>query len=206
MRRPLIKYEEGRLRERLDELSGPRRTMFAAACAERLLPLLAAHDRTAAAWFRDTLDSVWRASSEPPGDAGLLQTLAAEALERIPDEDAARPISFAVAENAATATVYAVRTALSGDPQDAVWAARQAYDALDVVVVESRDIDINAVDAELEVLADELVQDELLRQQRDLETLGSESASDVKIAAALRARAREEGEYLRADVTRRRGV
>lgn len=77
----------------------------------------------------------------------------------------------AAAEDAASALAYAIRCRQSGDAQEAAWAARCAYEALDHFVIDQESIDTNVSGGEGRVLAHPLVQLELARQRRDLEEL-----------------------------------
>ncbi|MCC6334914.1 MAG: hypothetical protein IT380_13135 [Myxococcales bacterium] len=88
------------------------------------------------------------------------------------------------AQNAGMAAIYALRTKLLGDPQEAAWAARVAYEALDNFVINSEDIDRNVRGAELRVLAHPLVQAELARQLSDIQDLKMHASEPVPTAVA----------------------
>jgi Protein of unknown function (DUF416) len=98
---------------------------------------------------------------------------------------------FNNAQNAGMATAYALGTRIRGDAQQAAWAARTAYDALDNFVINSENIDTHKPGAETRVLAHPLVQAELARQDRDLSDLHDHGGS-THVIANIRDRARAE--------------
>jgi hypothetical protein len=67
--------------------------------------------------------------------------------------------------------LYAYRCRQNEEAQEAAWAARHAYEAIDNWVINREDIDISERGAEQRVLSHPLVQAELARQRRDLEEL-----------------------------------
>src|SRR5262245_49626325 len=77
----------------------------------------------------------------------------------------------AAAEDATAALAYALRCRKTGKAQEAAWAARRAYDALDDYVINREGIDTNAPDGDIRVLAHPLIQAEFERQNRDFEEL-----------------------------------
>ncbi len=131
----LIEYDEAALAARVARLPGAERTLLAAACAERLMPLYewiaAASGGAAAASVRSALDLAWSASTsrEQAEQAQL------EVEELVPDEDDEdAPVDVALVQNTIAAVAYALRTMGSHDAQDVVWAARQLYEAADYIV------------------------------------------------------------------------
>lgn len=76
------------------------------------------------------------------------------------------------ADDAAGAVAYALRCRLTGLSQEAVWAARRAYDAADTVAsARYDDAGMNAPGIEDSIAADDLIQQELGRQEDDLRSL-----------------------------------
>ncbi|HZF51180.1 MAG TPA: hypothetical protein VE093_21120 [Polyangiaceae bacterium] len=91
------------------------------------------------------------------------------------------------------AVIYALRAKLTGEAQEAAWAARVAYEALDNFVINKDRIDTNKPGEELRVLLHSLVQAELNRQERDVRELLAASDRDVAMTVnQLRDRARAE--------------
>jgi hypothetical protein len=88
---------------------------------------------------------------------------------------------------------YALRCRQNGQSQEAAWAARRAYEALDHFVINREKIDVNKPGAEARVLGHAAVQTELARQRRDLdELLGGDAKAVQQAAARLRDRAQKE--------------
>jgi uncharacterized protein YjaG (DUF416 family) len=191
-----LRFEEAQLLSKIEHLSRHDRTAFAGACAERMLRAYSKFsDRTGwgnPAKLREILTRLWSdlagdAMSETEADAQIHETV-----ELIPGEND-RPLVLeqAAAEDAVSAVAYALRSRQSGLSQEAVWAARRAYEALDHFVINHEHIDTNSAGAEARVLAHPLIQAELLRQQRDLEEL----LRGTITLQQLRERSKEEAAY-----------
>jgi len=120
-------YDETVLKERVAQLPGSDRTLLAAACAERLMPLYAWIASADAAKVRSALDLVWSGSV-----SAERQQEVEELVPHEDDEDA--PVEVALVQNAIAAVAYALRAVGSHDAQDVVWAARQLYEAADYIV------------------------------------------------------------------------
>jgi len=134
-----LQYDEGNLMKILSELSPRSRMIFACACAERLMPTLD--------WFwnkvgtsqfgvvRNALDEGWAGTQSQESSTDKLASTVEQIETLAPnDDDEALFPGLAVAQNAVASVAYALRTWLQNDPQQAVWAARQLYDAADVIV------------------------------------------------------------------------
>lgn len=69
----------------------------------------------------------------------------------VPDEDEGPWfLEVAYAQNAAACAAYAIRTWLTGDPQDAVWASRQVYEAADLAASTlATDLAVRGIDDDL---------------------------------------------------------
>jgi len=130
----MLKYDEMLLMLRLEPLDRTAKTAFAAACAQRLVPL---SDRYALQVGDSRLErlgvivsAAWEAASGRDVEASRLSE---EAELMVPDEDdEGWTAGRAYAGNAAAAAAYALRTWLTNDPQEAAWAARQLFDAADL--------------------------------------------------------------------------
>lgn len=189
-----MRYDEDSLVARLAALHGCGPAAFAAACAERLTHIYhRAHALTGRgdpAGLDAALSALWM-DLESRADVDLAGHLAtAESL--VPDdEEDDRVDEYTFAAHAAAAVAYAIRSRLSSHPREAAWAARQVYEALDFRIVTRDDIDLNAPGAEDRIAEDPLIQAELARQARDLETLAA-SGPDLGGAtlAAIRGSAR----------------
>jgi hypothetical protein len=95
-------------------------------------------DRTGIGEFdavRSALDVGWSAAGpdRAPADKVERYRVEIEALVPSEDDDQFSP-GAAVAQNAIACVAYVLRTWETEDPQDAVWAARQLYEAADFIV------------------------------------------------------------------------
>lgn len=203
----IFRFDERQLVLTLERLSPRLRVIFAAACAERLLPAYEAFSsltgRGDAGALTHLLAWLWEsiASGQKPGSEADAKIDACMRL--IPQEDEGPWVEEqASAEDAGAAVAYALRCQKNGESQEAAWAARRAYEALDHYVISREDIDLSLPGAEARVLAHSLVQAELTRQYRDLADLldlGDEDVGDV--AARLRDQAKREGSIFFRDVS-----
>lgn len=169
-------FDEGELSKELQGISADLRVAFAAACAARLM---VAYTRFSSRTRKGDplvlsaiLGRLWLdLGGTRMSDAELEEHI--ETCETlIPDEDGKDwVIEQAAAEDAVSALAYALRCRRNGQPREATWAARCAYEALDDFVINQEDIDTNAPGAEHRVLSNPLVQAELGRQARDLHEL-----------------------------------
>lgn len=198
-------FDEAKLISELGALPPPLRVAFAAACAERQMPAYREFERRCGRSGANALDlalqDVW-AHPEPPQDIAAFEEQIEALVSLVPQEDSIdgrwgqdainmAPIGRWNAQNAGMTALYALRTRLGAEPQEAAWAARVAYEALDNFVINSEDIDMNMPGAELRVLAHPLVQAELARQLRDIEDLKLHGSERVQTALArVRSRAR----------------
>jgi uncharacterized protein YjaG (DUF416 family) len=187
-------FDEADLIRKLEPLRPEQRAAFAAACAQRLRGAYADFcARTGRGDFR-ALDAILlRLWGDVTSAARMSDGEVADQIEAcmalIPQEDD-RPWASEqpAAEGAGAALAYALRCRLTGNPQEAAWAARSVYDAVDNFVIANPAIDISAPGAEARVLASPLVQAELARQIRDINELSSRDAS----ISAVRERAMAE--------------
>lgn len=197
---PALRYDEARLIKALAEISSVARAVFAAACAERMLPVYRwFHGRTGRGEpvaLERALADLWVALESGCQSPESLHQHQIAVEELVPNEDDSWVDECAYAENAAAAVAYAIRAWLTGSPQEAAWAARQAYDALDYRITNRDNVDLNASGVREQIEADPLIQEELARQRRDLEVLGrtpGSSGAFEEAATQLRERARIDG-------------
>ncbi len=158
-------YDESDLVGRLSQLDRQAKTAFAAACAERLLPMFERYARLAGEpelgpCLAQIVSSAWEAAAgSAPTDMADLQ---ANAEAMVPSDEDGWTREMGYGQNAAAAAAYAIRTWLTDDPQEAAWAARQGYELADYSVLQGDpDLDLNAADAESRVHASDLVQQAL---------------------------------------------
>jgi uncharacterized protein YjaG (DUF416 family) len=187
-----IRYDEREIIRKLDRLDPRAKVAFAAACAERQIPGYMAFSQQTGRGdpyaLIDILEHVWRDGRGDPmsADADQIELLRCMAL--IPRDDEGPWINEqAYAEDAASAVAYALRARNTGMSQEAAYAARVAYEALDHHVINRLGIEDDGHVSEHPV-----VQAELARQHRDLDELLGADAALAQTVVRLRARARTE--------------
>lgn len=194
----ILRFNEGLLKTELDRIAVTLRAVFAAAVAERLLPAYVSfsHKR---GWgnpqlLTDILERLWRDIDGIKMDPEELQRNIDLSMELIPQEDDIGWIPDpACAEDAAAAIVFALTCRQNGDSQEAAWAARRAYDALDHFITTQEDIDPSTSGAEERIISNPLIQAEFMRQQRDLRELVAANRQDQStLIQKIRQRAKAE--------------
>jgi uncharacterized protein YjaG (DUF416 family) len=202
--------DQMRLKQELQQLPESSRLLFALACAQRLYPAYVQFSKKTGsgdpAKLSTILERLWRDAGGEAISPGQLQADIDACMGLIPDEDD-QPwvIEQATAEDAATALAYALRYRQSGDLQEAAWASKRVFDALDHFIT-NQDWDDSGtakvgllshaqVKAQLEAVgAHPLVQAEQRRQARDLEELRAGNPS--VLAARMKSQAEEEAGLL----------
>lgn len=185
----MLTYDEEKLLRELSGMSTSRRTAYAAAAAQRLFPALAGASEAVANGdaviaLRKALERTWEhALGKRMTDAEI--EMAHGVCESLlpPEHEGVWTFARAYAEDAVAAIQYAVRTAERGDPQEAAWAARCAYESADYYVVNEV-----GIEDETQILAHPHVQHELARQVRDIEQLAT-LADEASAIALVRDRA-----------------
>jgi uncharacterized protein YjaG (DUF416 family) len=191
------KFDESKLVSELERLPAPLRVAFAAACAERQMigyRLFCAQTRQGdPEALQHALDDVWE-NPDPKRGVTTLEDQVEAIMNLIPREDGfagSWTQQATNAQNAGMSVIYALRTRISGETQEAAWSARVAYEALDNFVINQKRIDMNEPGAEHQILCHSLVQAELARQRRDLdELLATERVQPREVITRLRTRAR----------------
>lgn len=189
----MVSYDESAIRARLARLDRASRTAYASACAERLWPLFERYAGATGegdpAVLRGVLDEVWLvAQGVNAGDLSQAQEVA-EAM--VPVDEGEWVLEMGYGQNAAAAVAYAVRTWLTEDPQEGVWAARQVYEAADYAAQRSLPaLDLNAAGAEEELFQSRIVQAAVTGLAEDLDAVEAPAGDEW---VGLRDRARREG-------------
>lgn len=156
----MLTYDEPEIVARLARLSRTQKAAFAAACAERLVPLFlryaASKESVDGDVIRSVVDGVWRAIGGASADLEPLQALAEDL---VPEEDEEWSAEAGYAQNAAASAAYSVRAWLTDDPEEAGWAARQVYEAADYAAQQAIDTSgLESATREQALLAHEVVQ------------------------------------------------
>jgi uncharacterized protein YjaG (DUF416 family) len=184
----------------LSQLPVAFRVIFATSCAERLMPAyrlfhteIGGGDPVA---MSRALEDLWANPVLPEVHEEVYEQQLEKIMGLIPQDDeigASWSEQAIYAQDSGTSLAYALRARLTGEPQEAAWAARVAYAALDNFVIIREDIDTNKPGGEQRLISHPIVQAELRRQQRDLDELLNSSGQDVQeIALRFRDRARAE--------------
>lgn len=194
----MLRYDEQSLVEALTRLPVTSRVMFAASCAERLMPLYRryqdASDEPNPDQLGAALEAAWGAAlGAIPTDRLSAWQIVAEGL--VPDEDDESWVDeYAYGQNGAAAVAYALRTALTGEPQEAAWAARQVYEAADFAAQQQLPgLDQNQPGAEDELLSTPVAQEALARLRDDMLALELGDLPIDRVLALARERARQGG-------------
>jgi len=135
------------------------------------------------------LTRIWKHLLGDEMDPGQIDEELVRCMQLVPREDDRSWIDEqAGAEDAASAALYALRSLRDGDPQEAAWAARRAHEFANFHV--SRQLGIKIRE---QVLAHPVVQTELARQSRDVESLSAQGQDPFGLVAKLREQARADG-------------
>jgi len=181
-----LSFNEAELVGRIEQLPRGLRAAFGAACAQRLRTAYAAYCARTGRGDLRAIDAIllrlWSdLTASTMSDAEVAEQIEA-CMELIPREDDGPWVTEqAAAEDAASALAYSLRCRLSGHAQEAGWAARCVYDAIDHYVINHEGIDTNVAGAEARILASPLVQAEFARQSRDIDELLGRDVSIMEL-------------------------
>lgn len=182
--------------EALAKLQAHQQLAFAAACCERLLPSYATFQREAS-WgdlgpLRRALDAVWDAcAGSPPAPSGV-RALTADCEACAPDSDDFTFLHTAAAQDAVFAICALLDFLLDGEVAHLATPPRFATDTVDLIVQENEDIDPADPRLEQRTLEHALMQQELVRQRRDLAEAAQLARGDAAALGTFRARAQSE--------------
>ncbi|CAD85170.1 DUF416 family protein [Nitrosomonas europaea] len=169
-----IEFSESKLKEILDQLPIEAQSAFAASCAQRIFTCYVEYARVAKSKkvdldaYSEAISYVWNAVIAGNHDAIILNGLLERCMAVLPSEEDAWESGTPYAEDAAAAIIYSLRSLASGCPQEAIWAAKRVYEAVDNFVVNTYNVNTNATDGEKFILDHPIVSNELSRQLRDL--------------------------------------
>lgn len=194
-----LRYEEPILLHRLGDMDRWQRAVFAATCAEYLLPLYQRFRRETGYGNPDlvarALDLLWRVLSGEKGFETDFWSLAQESVDIVPDaREPVRTMWSGYEQHAIFAEAYALRAYASGSVQESVWAARQVVDAADmyatITTFPGTSLPRNA---RQKIDAHPVVQRSLRWLYRDLDEIEQGATGDKALAERLRSRAAAEG-------------
>ncbi|XYH97778.1 DUF416 family protein [Sorangium sp. So ce1128] len=182
--------------ELMSNLARHQQLAFGAACCERMLPNYQTFTREVS-WgdvvpLREALDTVWVAcDSERVADAQSRDMLS-KCEECAPSSEGFTSIYTSSAQDAVFAICSLLDFLLDGDVARVVSAARFSIDSVDLVVQEREAMDPRDPLREHKILTHPLMQQELLRQQRDLEEARHIAQGNRAALLAFRTRAQRE--------------
>jgi len=184
-----MRYDESAIVDRLRAVDRGAKTLFAATCAQLLMPLFA---RYADVIGRPELVSrletailiAWDAETFADVD---MAAAAADAVSMIPTDEDEWVFESGYGQNAAAAVAYAIEAWQSDDPQKAAWAARQVYEVADYVTLQRcPELNLNAPGSEVLVSNSKLIQNALTWIERTLkEVEASGKRDDLRTSAEL---------------------
>jgi len=193
----MLRDDEEELWRQLERLPNRLRVAFAAACAERQIPNYFRFSKAAGHGNLNiligALNCLWDELQGKPAPETQLQQQLDSCMSLLPDpeQDSLGGLAY-YAEDAVSSAAYAIRTRLRSDIQQAVWAARRAYNALDEFVGAKTHNVRSDQEREERIRLHSLVQAELRRQQADLVQLRKIAAGSIterEGVAELRCRA-----------------
>jgi uncharacterized protein YjaG (DUF416 family) len=194
----ILRLDEKSLKTELNRIAVPLRVVFAAAVAERLLPAYVTFSHKTGRGnphlLTEILERLWRDIDGIKMGPEELQQNIDLSMELIPQDDEEPWIpDQAWAEDAAVAVVFALSCRQTGASQEAAWAARRAWDALDDFVTSQEANDPSTDVPEEQIISNPLIQAEFMRQQRDLRELVAAGRQDQStLVQKIRQRAKAE--------------
>jgi uncharacterized protein YjaG (DUF416 family) len=184
-------FNEARVRGRLSALSARGRSIFALSCSRRLFPgylkwnseILARPDSRVEEILNYAAKELRNSSEEAlhPILADEVETL----LDLMPTEDSTWSQSLPVAEDAVACLAYTLRSMIEGDPQEAAWSARRAYEAADQLAILDLRKGKSEMPHESDLRAHPAVQAELARQEADFALIVQGEATNVLDSASV---------------------
>lgn len=193
----MLIFDEQWLVAELNRVPQRSRAAFAAACAERLMPAYRRFsemtERGDPKALAQILERLWQDLQGLTLKGDELEGILDTCTRLIPNEDVGVWVAEqAAAEDCAAAVAYSIRCRQGGEAQDAAWAARRVYEALDNFIIGNESIDTNDLGAEQLVLSHPLMQAELDRQRRDVNELLGGGNDELDLIARIRDRAKVE--------------
>lgn len=170
----MYNFDEKNLVVQLAATTQIAKTGFALSVATRLLPMYVEYTKMAKIELNSLPSScvgtLWDiAISARIHQMDEVETASNTLLNLMPGDNDPWNEYHPLAEDAIAAIVYALRSYLTNDPQEAAWAARRSYEAADQFAIRQLDIDFQDKGVEHTLLSHPIVQQELMRQNRDLE-------------------------------------
>jgi hypothetical protein len=179
----MFRYDEKILLQELTYLSAESWVYFSAAIATR--------QRHIATWYlqdirfinsaliEELLDNLWTDTGKPEVNSRLDMEYSEHLISLIPEEDNEWTVKYGLAEDALSSLAYCFRCRAYNDRQNAVYAAQCGYEATDMAIGGTIYASSFTPEVERSIISHPFVQRELVRQNRDLNMLKSNSEEAI---------------------------
>jgi uncharacterized protein len=190
------KFNEKQALDALSQMAAHQSLTFGAACCERMLPNYNVFVREVG-WrdaepLRNALDAAWEACDGKASSNVELREMLSRCEECAPDSEDFTSLYTSSAQDAVFAVCCLLDFLLDGDVARIVSIARFATDSVDLIVQECEGMDPRDPFREHKILEHLLMQQELVRQRRDLRDASHISPGDRGSLLAFRSRAQRE--------------
>jgi hypothetical protein len=184
----MLTFDRKQLTNQLQPLPKRLRVAFAAACAQRQVPhyphTSAANPTGNPKAVTRMLRELWKGLAQNALELEKLRRDRAVCDALIADYEE-RFSTLLFANNAVTSLAYALDTALSGDGQDAMWAAERACESLHYYIEDHLGVKPKTPRDWSPIVSFPIMQAELARQQADLAELHAATEDPDKQAAVI---------------------
>jgi uncharacterized protein YjaG (DUF416 family) len=126
------------------------------------------------------LDRIWVDLHLISIDSEAWSITLSEVMDLIPDEDEEWTVFHALADDAVSSLAYSIRCLMSKDPQEAAWAVRRSYEAVDQAAIRILGVQPGNAVEENQIVSHQMVQRELGRQSDDLILLRNGLIDEVR--------------------------
>ncbi len=189
-------FDDQRTLEMLSELQVHQQLAFGAACCERMLPNYEAFMQEVG-WgdinpLRRALDAVWEACEERHPSNRELRDLLSQCEKCAPNSEDITSLYVSSAQDAAFAICALLDFLLNGDLNRIVSVPQMSTDSVDLIVQERENMDPRDPLREWNILNHPLMQQELVRQRRDIAEASTIKIGDKAALLTLRSQARRE--------------
>lgn len=180
-------FQENELRDRLATLPCWKIVAFALCCAERLMPAYTRYSEKAglntedSELYANALELIWNQLLGQENPRQDIENIEQKCLGAIPTEDSAWEHGEPYAEDAAAAVTYAIRSWLLCSAQEAVYAARRIYEAVEHYIANTIGTFPQSDADKQQIYLNPLIQQELSRQKYDLEQLETSLVQETLI-------------------------
>lgn len=181
----------------ISSLAAHQQLAVGAACCERMLPNYAVF-LAEEAWgdltpLRAALDAAWDACMRGTTSTSIdIDQAISQCSAAIPDGDTFSSLHVSAAQDAACSVCLLLGFLRDLDPERIARILRFSTDSVDLIVQELDEMDTRDPKREQKILQHPLMQQELVRQRRDLSGAGRIPADDQAALAAFRQRAATE--------------